>query len=290
MALNVASGTAARRRQRDKKKKGTGKKHASSPNEKKGTKKGKPNPLALNPPFDARMRRIGSPLNMSTQMKRGWLQSEDRSNRINFLFNPSQLDLSHGVNPDVALNAKGKMPNDPTSPWYTSSSSAATVKLLFDRTYELFSAPRRGTANTANRYGVFADVAAFYVFLGMLPDMPRHWEDTLLVSPPQLKTAYLFVGPRQVYYGWVNNLSVSYSHWTQFMIPSRCSIDLSFTILPHKGAAPYRAGDVRQQEKRRGWGTGDLPEHGGIPSTPRPTTVDPADLWNPNPTFLDEVR
>lgn len=214
----------------------------------KGNKKAKNKDpfLGLNPPFDPRMRRIGSPLNQGTRMKRGWIQEAEGTKRVNFLFNPSQLDLSHSIDATVALSdADQANPTDPTDPFYSSSTGSLSIKLLYDRTYELFSPPKNDDlAGLANKLGVYADVAAWYTFLDMLDEMPTTWEDTLLKRLPIYKTAYLFMGNRQVYYGWVAGISVVYSHWTQFMIPSRCAIDISMNLLPHSGDAPSRVGDA----------------------------------------------
>lgn len=225
----------------------------SQPKGNKGKGKKNKDPfLGLNPPFDPRMRRIGSPLNQGSRMKRGWIQEAIGTKRVNYLFNPSQLDLSHGVDATVALNdaaaavASGETEDpDPTNPWFTSTTGTLGIKLLYDRTYELFSPPKDDElAGLANKLGVYADVAAWYVFLDMLDEMPKTWQDTLVKSMPIYKTAYLFMGNRQVYYGWVNSIAVTYSHWNQFMIPARCAVDIGFTLLPHSGDAPARIGDA----------------------------------------------
>lgn len=253
MALNVAAGTKSPRK---KKVENRAKKGSSAPNRNGKAKKTKRQAIteatALNPPFDPRMRRIGSPLNRTAAIKRGWIQDEQAAKRVNFLFNPSQLDLSHAINPEAVATYKQQRPVDVMDPYYTSTGSSTSLKLLYDRTYELFSAPGTGQGkNLANRYGVYADVAAWYVFLGMLEEMPETWEDTLMEQPAQLKAAYLFVGPKLVYFGWVSGISVTYSHWTQNMIPSRCAVDVSFTILPHVGKSPRRPGDPLNTS---GWG------------------------------------
>lgn len=244
---SVPRGTAPRRRGRGNTNKKNG--GASQPRGNKGQRNRDPF-LGLNPPFDPRMRQIGSPLNQGGRMKRGWIQEKDGTKRVNFLFNPSQLDLDHTIDPSVVptpfsepLPSDGE--HDPTSPFYSSVTGSASIKLLYDRTYELFSPPRnRDLEGLANRLGVYADVAAWYVFLGMLEEMPKDWKDTLLNRQPTYVASYLFMGNRQVYYGWVNSIHVTYSHWTQRMIPARCAIDIGFALIPHQGKAPNRVGDA----------------------------------------------
>lgn len=204
------------------------------------------NVAPLNPPFDPRMRQIGNPLHNSKGMKRGWVQTDTDNLRVNFLFNPSQFDLQHGVNTDLARNDDFAPAEDVMSVDYVSMGSSASIKLLYDRTYELL-----GNGNDfAARYGVWADVAAWYVLLGMLPEMPSDWRDSLISSPATIKTVYLFLGLRMVYYGWLTGINVTYTHWNQQMIPVRCSVDLSFELLPHKGDTPipakYRDEEVEQ--------------------------------------------
>jgi hypothetical protein len=154
------------------------------------------------------------------------------------------LDLSHSIDPSLTRSPEqaAATKNDVMDPDYPTIGSTTGVKLLYDRTYELFSPPKTGRLDFANKYGVWADVAAWYVYLGLLPEMPDSWENSLITDPPVLKNSYLFVGPKLVYYGWVTGINVTYSHWSMQMVPSRCAVDVSFQILPHTGATPIRNG------------------------------------------------
>lgn len=203
---------------------------ASTPN-------GGPQPIAnieaLNPPFDARMRKIGSPLNLSGRIQRGWAISEDSVNRVNFLYNPSQLNLGHTVNPDaVASPLQAPDSLDVMDPYYTSADSSLNLELLYDRTYELFSPDRKNRTNYATQYGMFADVAAWYTLVKIYDEYPTGWGDSLLKQPMNLVPIYLFAGPRMPFYGYITSLGVTYTHWTQNMIPQRGKISISFQILP----------------------------------------------------------
>lgn len=193
----------------------------------------------LNPPFDPRMRRIGSPLNQGGGIKRGWIQTEEDNLRVDFLFNPSELSIAHTPIEDFRT-ADQMPPSDVLGISYASMGSATNVKLLYDRSYELFGPGVNGGKGFANRFGVYADVAAWYVLLGMLPEMPTNWETSIITDPPQPKMAYLFVGPKMAYYGRLAGANVTYSHWTQSMIPARCAVDIAFELLPHSGSAPLR--------------------------------------------------
>jgi hypothetical protein len=125
--------------------------------------------------------------------------------------------------------------SDPGNVDYVSQSSTG-VSLLYDRTYEMFSLPKGGDAAAANSFGVMADIAAWYVFLNMLQEMPKDWLSTIPVSPVQRVPAYLYVGSLMPFYGFVNSLNVTVTHWTLDMIPQRAKIDVGFVTLP-KGEA-----------------------------------------------------
>lgn len=217
--------------------KGGGNKHkASSPHKNHGKNTPQSSTIVpLNPPFDPRMRRIGSPLNLTSQIKRGWIQDEKATKRVDFLYNPSQLDLSHALDPN-ARTTRQVTPNDTMDVLYAATQSTTGVSLLYDRTYELFSSGKtKGKVTTdtmANEYGVYADVAAWYTYLKMLPDMPTSWTESLFAGPLTMVPSFLFVGPKLVYYGYPSSMNVTYSHWTQYMIPQRCKVDIGFTILP----------------------------------------------------------
>lgn len=224
---------------------------------KKKKQKGGFNIDALNPPFDPRMRRIGSPLNLTSRIKRGWIQDQAGEKKVNFLFNPPDLALTHSVDPNIPTPDQMEQVPDQaeTNIDVPSVGSSTGVKLLYDRTYELFSSGKEGKTGFSNRFGVWADVAAWYYFCNMIPAYPDSWDDSMITSPPQYKPAYLFMGPRLVFYGWVNSLNVTYTHWTQDMVPARCAVDIGFTILPHSGDVPGRGVKTTDQvaQEITGW-------------------------------------
>lgn len=222
----------------------------------------------LNPPFDERMRRVGGPQNQAKKIKRGWILGEDTGDRINFLFNPSGLDVGAAMDPS-AVRSPNQMPDvdQGSEQFLTNSGLSLSFKLLYDRTYELYS----GGAGAASQFGVFSDVAAWYQYHGMIPDMPSNWEEGYILEPMRMVTSFLFIGPRLAYYGYASSINVAYSHWTQDMIPARCAVDVSFNVLPYND----NVGKLAKASKAdsayiggRGWGYDDLPDRGGIPSVP----------------------
>lgn len=203
----------------------------------------------LNPPFDPRMRKVGSPLNLSHEMKRGWAITEDGTKRVNFLFNPSSITVSNAVDPMAqrqdtvpeAVNDAGGVQVFADNPI---SQGAVGLDLLYDRTYEMFSGSKvknqtikNNDVDMAEAYGVYADVAAWWTLVGMYEQMPKGWHDSIPVSPMMQIPMYLFIGPYLLYYGFIDNLGVTYSHWSQRMIPQRCKVSVSFSMLPKPGGS-----------------------------------------------------
>lgn len=190
-------------------------------------------PLALNPPFDNRMRRIGSPLNQTGRMKRGWIQNSIGTERVNFLFNPAAIDISSALDVEHTQSPLQKSEADVTNVSYPSTGSGTGVSLLYDRTYELFSSPRNAAnVTSAATFGAWADVMAWYKFVNMYQELPTTWTDITFTQPLNYIPSYLFIGPYLYVYGVVSSLSTTITHWTQEMIPQRAKVDVGFNALP----------------------------------------------------------
>lgn len=224
---------------------------------------------ALNPPFDPRMRRIGSPLNLSGRVKRGWIQSERGRprHRVNFLFNPAQIDLNHQFDSSVPTREQRETIDQGKGlrNFLATTGSSLSLQLLYDRTYELFSPPKAGKSNFANQFGVYADVAAWYTYLNMLEEMPTTWDESMITGPAVPRESFLFIGQRLVFYGWITGISVTYAHWNQHMVPARCSVGIQFTILPNQVTPPLPGYALRGNDGGNGWAR-DW-EIGGSPGT-----------------------
>lgn len=224
---------------------------ASQPKGGTHRKAGKVTPFdieALNPPFDPRMRRIGNPDNLTSKIKRGWIQNEQTSGepnqRVNFLFNPPAIGVTHAITTSVPTDLQkeneASAADDTMTPSLASTGNSVSLQLLYDRTYEVFSSTPHLNTSLASNYGVWADVAAWYTFLGAFKEMPGDWTDGTMDSPPVQKMAYLFMGPKMYYYGFVSSLGVTYSHWNLNMVPVRCAVDISFEIYPNTGKPVWR--------------------------------------------------
>lgn len=169
---------------------------------------------------------------------------------VNFLYNPStinesrSLDVTNGQLPSWARN-----PDDPGS-YATSLNTTVSFSLLFDRTYEMWDANYRSTI--AGVFGVRADVEAFYNLMGIntfvsqsksalpgrtdLPGLPSGVANVVVQGPMQMVPATLSFGAHSAgtleYFGYVSSFDVTYTHFTQKMVPVRCAINVGFTVMP----------------------------------------------------------
>lgn len=183
----------------------------------------------INPPFDPRMTSTGgaNPALKDRPLKRGRIVALVGGLQINFMFNPSVLNVSFAFddsNPDQQKTDTTVTPDLP-------GQGQLSVDLLFDRTYEVWD---RQITNVASVYGVHTDILAFYAFLGMIPDgwtVTSGWEALYPSSQIQRKDAYLYIGDRLKYFGYITSLTVQYTHWSFDMIPVRAAVNLGYTVL-----------------------------------------------------------
>lgn len=248
-------------------------------------------PLVTNPAFDKRILRLAKLQGTGTSaFQRGYLLTATQKSpslatrnakryRVNFLYNPSDIIVSHQVN--IGENATA-IPTELRSDYDPGqvlgpTGNSLTFSLLFDRTYEC--------ANTGiwNRpeaaMGCYADVVTIYGLVGIseptltpaatqIPYAPGQGPNNSGVTTlgpvsttPTTTTANanaeqkygimklnpvfaVFCPVRTLdpagfstgvsmmrYYGYINSLSVQYTHWTQRMIPVRCVVSISVALL-----------------------------------------------------------
>lgn len=183
----------------------------------------------LNPRPDARLTTTGgaNPAMRFRPLKRGRVIRVDNGYQVNFMFNPSVLDVSFSYDQSVADQTK----TDPSVTAAYVGEGQIHVDLLFDRTYELWDGPLNSLAGT---FGVHADVLAFYAFLGMIPadfTTQSSWESLYPHSQIIRQDSYLYIGNNLKYFGYITNLSVQYVHWSFDMIPSRAAVGIDFNVV-----------------------------------------------------------
>lgn len=196
-----------------------------------------------NPPFDPRILSLS---HWGAGLSRGFIRCANTAANgdygVNFLYNPSVLDVSHGVNPSLIKDPSALDPNDASS-YIGSTSATASFSLLFDRTYET-SDP--GMSNTeAGIYGVYADIRAFYQMLGMVPQQGTTNFDEYLTAPMGLVPVILSFGQKVDFfslnfYGYITGLGIEYSHWTRDMVPNRAAVSVQMDVWPYKQGNSYR--------------------------------------------------
>lgn len=188
---------------------------------------------ALNPPFDVRLTSTGgaNPAMKNRPLKRGRvIRSTGVPYQVNFMFNPSVLGVSFALddsNPDPTKTDNGQFGGAQAN---LPGQGQISVDLLFDRTYEVW---ERSTT-VAAKFGVHADVLAFYAFLGMIQPgftVASSWEDLYPASQIIRSDSFLYIGDRLKYYGYVTSLSVQYVHWSYDMVPTRAALSLGFNVL-----------------------------------------------------------
>jgi len=167
--------------------------------------------------------------------------------KVNFLYNPStisesrSIDLNSGV-----LPAYARRPDDPGS-YATSLNTTISFSLLFDRTFELWDSGYVGTL--AGTYGARVDVEAFYNLLGINitqvqtntqrqaapPAINPAKVTNVVQGPMQLVPANLYFGESSKgalsYFGYISGQNVTWTHFASNMVPSRCAVDVSFTVM-----------------------------------------------------------
>lgn len=182
----------------------------------------------LNPPFDPRLLSTGgaNPALKDRPIKRGRIVAVTGGLQVNFMFNPSTLDVSYAYDPSLADPTK----TDTSVTASTIGEGQISLNLLFDRTYEVWNR----NFSLASTYGAHADILAFYAFLGMIDatyTASSGWENLYPRNQIARKDAYLYIGDRLKYYGYVTSLAVSYTHWSYDMVPIRAAVGISFNVI-----------------------------------------------------------
>lgn len=218
--------------------------------------------LIENPPFHPNilnipMRQLSATnLTPDYSLYRGMMQTRVSQNvsaqgttqyRVNFLYNPStisesrSLDLNSEVLPTYARN-----PDDPGQ-YATGLNATVGFSLLFDRTYELWDASYGGT--DAGKYGVLVDVNAFYNMLninqlntsspvqqggngpfGSTQKFALVVQGTMSAIPVDLYFGYKSAGALK-YFGYVTQFDVTYTHFSQKMVPMRCAVNVGMVLM-----------------------------------------------------------
>jgi hypothetical protein len=217
--------------------------------------------------FDRRIQNIPSYLpgepGTSFGLQRGYMvsafpkDSKAKKNRfymLNFLYNPSQVSVNHSTDAaNQVMPAYTRSDLDNGMPLVAAGGSLSFA-LLFDRTYEMSDPTKFDTIE--GTYGVMADVHVLYNLLGItatqkVKETGSEGDNTydgnvlgiMQMSPlwcrfGQARHSFKDKLPaisRMEYFGYVNNIGITYSHFTQRMTPVRCAVDISMTLMSSYG-------------------------------------------------------
>lgn len=220
-------------------------------------------PAIIQPPFDPRITTLAFPVGGAGygSLQRGFMvweqsiQGYESAAQMAFLYNPSSVTADYymadsSVGPSLmfptGFNATNlRVPLNQSVEW----------SLLFDRTFELWgSYDSNGEPlqqNPSGGYnpavvGVLADIYQMEQFTGMFVGYSSGNSTTTAPTATtitghqgiiQLIPSYVYFGGNSAvnslwYYGYISEWDVTVTHWTQYMVPMRCVINVTFTMLP----------------------------------------------------------
>jgi hypothetical protein len=187
--------------------------------------------------------------------------------RVNFLYNPTTVEATYtmATNASVTAALMFTQPGLAANPIMPMSQNVS-FSLLFDRTFELWDSyadsgfpknpgakdpgvPMNSPINDPGVRGVLVDVMALQQYVGQLNQQTRDANSagyTADISSSTPGATYKMQGIQEMllgwvyfggvygafYYGYIDSWDVTYTHWTQFMVPMRAAVDISFTLLP----------------------------------------------------------
>ncbi|MFF8283346.1 hypothetical protein ACF06W_11555 [Streptomyces albus] len=214
--------------------------------------------------FDPRIRSIPSYLpdekGTSFGLMRGYMvtafpkggKKKNRFYMLNFLYNPSTVSVNHSADAaNQVMPPYVRSDLDEGTP-LVAAGGTLNFALLFDRTYEM-SDP--GKFNTVEgTYGVMADIHVLYNLVGINTAQEAQSTDDdqassgKVVGIMQMSPVWCRFGQarhsfsdklpsmsRMEYFGYVNNIGITYTHFSQRMTPVRCAVDISMTLMSSYG-------------------------------------------------------
>lgn len=161
---------------------------------------------------------------------------------VQFMYNPPSISISHQTStssPELASadnlsgdeNIGSGLSDSGYLTAYGATLGSTGVELLFDRTYEVW---QEGPSTQRGKYGVYADVHALYRLLGLV-DMDDdvtasggYSYPTLPLTPVQ--RVWLELGDGLRYYGFPTNLDIAYTHFSDTLVPTRCTVSLGLAL------------------------------------------------------------
>lgn len=196
-------------------------------------------------------------------LQRGYIIQEKGLDKVRhslrFLYNPSVVTVNHQTDVANSISITPQNYRNPldTGQWNIPLSASVGFDLFFDRTYELWDAgapnPNDMDATTApSQAGVRTDVDALYRMVGIYQNsvydqdrarppfststdpirIPKYIVNGDM-GPMPLTPVQVFFGGRNslTYKGYINQLQVRYTHFSQLMVPMRCTVEVSMNLM-----------------------------------------------------------
>ena len=198
-------------------------------------------------PFAKEMSRLTYPLGGgSTKLSRGHMKwagkppvgysttgGEVQHAIFNFLYNPAEVSASY-ASLSAGVIASIQFPNaNDTANVIVQTQQYVSWSLYFDRTYEVWR-----NQGEAGQMGVEVDIRQLKQFTGMFSANQQNKASTASSLDQGLMTfqlAYVYFGstPQSglTYYGAITYWDVNYTHWSVHMVPMRCTVDITFSLM-----------------------------------------------------------
>lgn len=194
----------------------------------------------------------------------GW-SNYNTAVKFHFQYNPSTVQASVSVQQTGAALTYLYANQSSVANYAGPVNGSVSWTVMFDRTYELWGSyntdgtPKNANSsqmqqfgNDATVVGCWADIMQMMYLTGMFENgansgaslggtdssgnpVTSSQQFNSSTGFMQMVPAYLYFGPPGFsisYYGYVSQWDYTVTHWSQYMIPMRCAIDINFAMLP----------------------------------------------------------
>jgi hypothetical protein len=212
----------------------------------------------------------------NTPIKRGYMKQRfpvapfGSVMTFTYLYNPSTVGAQYFMQTSDSATAMNFPTSNDAGALNVPTNNTASWTVMFDRTYELWGSydkngnclyPNNAWGNNPQVIGCWADILQLQWFTGMWSS-----DNGVLVSQSNgalisnavnkvgssVPTGVMWAVPCWAYfgtgvgsfYGWITEWDYTITHYNQFMIPMRCVIDISFTMLPNPALNPNSPGNA----------------------------------------------
>lgn len=213
---------------------------------------------------------------------------------MHFLFNPTT----------VAISSTGDMTDQTAANMYAGAGGQTnnltllqqnlSFSLLYDRTFELWGQYNNvGSANKAlagqtidspGQQGVNVDIRAIKQITGQLGQLGPGGGDANTKTPVLQQgvmvpiRTWLYFGSQTAdffFFGFLTGYNVTVTHWSQYMVPMRCAIDVTFGLLPNAATTDAPDKPTTPGTKSDTWWAAKALTAGAGPQDKTPNDVGP---------------